>query len=240
MLHSNKRAEDKFIKEYESVLDTFMKTMNALLRGENRNDTERILNYVLRLAGKKKCGEANFKLMHEVYKLDYDTFVHSLNVALISHEIAIWAGLSKEEQELATLCGLFHDVGKLQIDVTILRKPGLLNAEERASIQEHPVKGFELLLKSSTTDMHVRNSVLMHHERYDGSGYPYGLKGEQIDMYARIVAIADVYDAMTADRVYRAAIEPQRVLKKMIKDREVYDPFFFRIFLQHVSKIMAA
>ena len=240
MLHSKKRTGDKFIKEYESVLNAFTNTINELILGDKCNDTEKLLEYVLKLLGKKRCGETSFKLMHEVYNLDYDTFVHSLNVALISHEIAVWAGLPKEEQELATMCGLLHDIGKLQIDSAILKKPGLLTAEERACIQEHPIRGFELLLKSPTSDVHVRNAVLMHHERWDGSGYPYGLKGEQIDKYARIVAIADVYDAMTADRVYRAAIDPQKVLQKMSRDSSVYDSFFFRIFLQHVSEIMAA
>lgn len=241
VLGSGTRVGKKFIMDYKEVLGTFTKTVNGLIcTGSSDSRIEELLSYVTQLIEKRRYGIRSFELLHEVYSLDHDTFVHSLNVALISHEIAGWMGMSKNEQELATLCGLLHDVGKLMVDSNILKKPGMLTPEEREQIQQHPAKGFELLLKSQSVGVHVRNAALMHHERYDGSGYPYGLIGTQIDRYARIVAIADVYDAMTAERIYRSAIAPGDVLRYMKKEYLKYDPEIFSVFLRCAAERVVA
>ena len=131
---------------------------------------------------------------------------------------------------MATACGLFHDIGKLMIPHAIITKPGKLDSHEYAMIQKHPIIGYQLL-QAQNVDDHVRNAALMHHERWDGSGYPMKLSGLDIDPYARLVAIADVYDAMTASRVYRGPLCPFRVIE--IFEQECFDKYdveFFSFF----------
>lgn len=232
---------NSFLNDYKNVLQNFTTTVNSLIceQGKEVLNIKDLLLYVVNLVEKERYASRGFELLHGVYVMDGDTFVHSLNVALISHELAAWLGFSKEEKELATLCGLLHDVGKMQIDSDVLKKPGKLTDDEREIIKQHSIKGFELLLGSEwDIDVHVRETVLQHHERYDGSGYPYGLEGEQIDVFARIVAIADVYDAMTADRVYREAIEPGRVLVQMLSDKDKYDPAIFPVFYERARMLL--
>ena len=106
---------------------------------------------------------------------------------------------------------LLHDIGKISISDDILRKSGKLTESEYAAVQAHPLKGFQLLLKSSQFEP-ISEGVLYHHERIDGSGYPCGLTGEKIPLFARIIAVADVYDAITSDRSYRKAMSIQQAV----------------------------
>ena len=170
----------------------------------------------------------------DVNTLLKNTYTHSLNVALICNILAGWLKLSDEEIELATACGLFHDIGKLLIPYSIISKPGKLSEEEFATIKKHPTLGYQLLL-SQDVDDHVKNAALMHHERSNGSGYPLKLKGNQIDPYARIVAIADVYDAMTAARCYRGPLCPFRVIEMFEAEGfQKYDVSILLPFLENV------
>ena len=135
---------------------------------------------------------------------------------------------------LATACGLFHDIGKMLIPYSIIAKPGRLSEEEFATVKKHPALGYELLL-SQDVDVHVKNAALMHHERSDGSGYPSKLKGNQIDPYARMVAIADVYDAMTAARCYRGPLCPFCVIEMFETEGfQKYDVSILLPFLENV------
>ena len=133
---------------------------------------------------------------------DY-TFQHSVNVAILNGIIGKWMGLTPGELKELFLTGLLHDAGKTQIPLEILNKPARLNKKEMAAVKLHTAKGIALLQKA---DAHVSGGVLAgiahHHERNDGSGYPRGLAAPDIHLYARITAVADVYDAMTSDRVY--------------------------------------
>ena len=139
--------------------------------------------------------------------------------------------------ELATACGLFHDIGKMLIPYSIIAKPGRLSEEEFATVKKHPALGYELL-QSQDVDVHVKNAALMHHERSDGSGYPSKLKGNQIDPYARMVAIADVYDAMTAARCYRGPLCPFCVIEMFETEGfQKYDVSILLPFLENVTII---
>lgn len=174
-------------------------------------------------------------MLQNMREYDDSTYTHSLNVALICNILAGWLKLSDEEVELATACGLFHDIGKLLIPYSIISKPGKLSEEEFATIKKHPTLGYQLLL-SQDVDDHVKNAALMHHERSDGSGYPLKLKGNQIDPYARIVAIADVYDAMTAARCYRGPLCPFRVIEMFEAEGfQKYDVSILLPFLENVA-----
>ena len=173
-------------------------------------------------------------MLHNMREYDDSTYSHSMNVALICNILSTWLHMSQADVELATACGLLHDVGKLLVPQKIITKPSKLSTDEYAEIQKHPISGYRLLLEQNV-DEHVRNAALMHHERNDGSGYPLHLKDSQIDKFACIVAIADVYDAMTAARVYRGPLCPFRVIELYEEEGfQKYNVEILLVFLENV------
>jgi putative nucleotidyltransferase with HDIG domain len=142
---------------------------------------------------------------------DRYTAGHSAAVAVYSRDIAARMALSEEEQQLAHLCGLVHDIGKVGLPPGLLEKAGALTLEERRQMEKHPVIGQRILSKvEDYTD--ISRIVRHHHERVDGYGYPDGLAGDEIPLISRIIAVADAYNAMTSDRPYRDAM-PSRVAR---------------------------
>jgi putative nucleotidyltransferase with HDIG domain len=142
---------------------------------------------------------------------DRYTAGHSAAVAIYSRDIAQRMGLSSETQELAYLCGLVHDIGKIGLSPGLLEKPGALTLEERRQMQEHSAIG-ERILAHVDEYSEIAKIVRHHHERIDGQGYPDGLADEAIPLVSRIIAVADAYNAMTSDRPYRDAM-PSRVAR---------------------------
>ena len=141
--------------------------------------------------------------LHDTY-----TFAHSVNVAILSSLLGVLLKISREEQLKLTLGGLLHDIGKVTVPYEILTKAGHLSDNEWSVMQGHPEAGRQRLKKMFPNDTLLSTIALQHHERFDGSGYPNHLKGEQIHRYGRIVAIADVYDALTSVRPYKRAYTP--------------------------------
>lgn len=149
----------------------------------------------------------------DIKSFDDYTYQHSVNVAVISLIIGIKMNFHK--YELFDLCigALLHDIGKVFIPEEIVNKPANLSDEERKIIEQHTIKGYEYLKGSYDVSVPARIVALQHHERVGGQGYPDGREGERISILAKIVAVADVYDAMTSDRVYRKAMSPNEVLE---------------------------
>lgn len=143
---------------------------------------------------------------------DY-TYQHSVNVAVIA--LIIGMKMNFHKYELFDLCigALLHDIGKVFLPNEILNKPGELTEEERKIVQEHPKNGYDYLKGSYDVSVPARIVALQHHERIGGQGYPEGREGERISILAKIVAVADVYDAMTSTRVYRKALSPNEALE---------------------------
>lgn len=161
---------------------------------------------------------------------------HSARVAKYSQMIAARMGKSVEEQERIYNIALLHDVGKLRVPEDIINKAGKLTDEEFAFIQLHPVAGYNIL-KDISGDDQIALGAKFHHERYDGKGYPNGLAGENIPELARIIAVADSYDAMASNRSYRKAL-PQEVVRKEIEKGigTQFDPEFAKIMLQIIDE----
>jgi putative nucleotidyltransferase with HDIG domain len=139
---------------------------------------------------------------------DRYTAGHSAAVAVFARDIAARMGLSREDQELAHLCGLVHDIGKVGLPPGLLEKPGPLTLAERRLMEEHSTIG-ERILANVNTYSEIARVVRHHHERVDGNGYPDHLVGDAIPVISRILAVADAYDAMTSDRPYRDAMPSQ-------------------------------
>ena len=141
---------------------------------------------------------------------------HSRRVAMYAAEIAKRMHLPENEVQNVYYAGLLHDAGKISIPDAVLNKPGRLTDEEMTAIRNHTVAGGNML-KQMTSLRGVRETALYHHERFDGLGYPEGLKGEQIPLYARIVGVADSYDAMSSNRVYRRHLNKDEIIEEIQK-----------------------
>lgn len=142
---------------------------------------------------------------------DQYTAGHSAAVAIYARDIAKRMGMSEEQQELIHLCGLVHDIGKIGLPAGLLEKPGPLTLEERRQMEQHSEIG-ERILRNVDDYSEIADIVRSHHERIDGMGYPDGLHGDDIPVLARIIGVADAYDAMTSNRPYREAL-PSRVAR---------------------------
>ena len=166
---------------------------------------------------------------------DEYTHGHSSRVALYSRKIAETYGLSAEECDTVYYTALLHDVGKIGVPDHIINKKGRLTEDEYAAIKKHPVIGNQILSTISEYP-YLSIGAHYHHERYDGKGYPDGLKGDEIPMIARIVAVADAYDAMTSKRSYRDAIPQHIVREELAKGMKTqFDPEFARIMIHMID-----
>jgi putative nucleotidyltransferase with HDIG domain len=180
-----------------------------LLYRQQRQDTEALGIANARLA------RANLSfataLVATLDARDKYTAGHSAAVAIYARDIATRMGLGPEDQELAHVCGLVHDVGKIGLTAGLLEKKGALSLEERRQMEQHSVIG-ERILRNVEDYAEIAAIVRHHHERVDGNGYPDRLEGEEIPLLARVIAVADAYNAMTSDRPYRDAM-PSRVAR---------------------------
>ena len=146
-----------------------------------------------------------FELSSVVSRLkryDKSTYEHSINVAILSMLIAEDIGKTQKEVGEIGLTGLLHDIGKYNIPLRILNKPGKLTAEEYETMKTHSLIGYQMVANIDLSS-DIKNGILQHHERLNGSGYPYGLSSSQIHPYARIIAVADVFDALMSKRSYK-------------------------------------
>lgn len=169
---------------------------------------------------------------------DSDTRLHSDRVVDIAMDIGRRCGMSKSELSLLWLSAAFHDVGKIGIPDSVLRKPGVLNVQEWETMKSHVVVGEKIMraIKAPGMDW-VADAVRHHHESFDGSGYPDGLVADEIPLMARIIAIADGYDAMVTERPYHAGLSHDVVIEYMSEEvGDKYDPEIFRQFQATLEK----
>lgn len=152
----------------------------------------------------------------DIKSLDTYTYNHSVNVGILALTIGIAYGLNRNDLYDLTLGCMLHDVGKIFVPNEILNKQGQLNDQEFGIIKEHCEKGFAYLRENTDLGPKVRIVALQHQERYDGSGYPQGLKGNEIHTLSQIASIADVYDALTSDRPYRKALSPHEAIEYLM------------------------
>lgn len=224
----------EFKSDYQLELDQFRSTINNVVEKNMQIDISLLLQQSLKLAELGTNRGNVLAMLQNMRQYDDSTYSHCINVALLANILASWLKFSKEEIELATSCGLMHDIGKLLVPHAILAKPSRLTDQEYEEIQKHAVNGYQLL-RGLDADVHIQNAALMHHERADGSGYPLRLHGSQIDKFARLVAIVDVYDAMTAARVYRGPMCPFRVIEVYEAEGfQKYDVQYLLTFLENV------
>ena len=167
---------------------------------------------------------------------DQYTFSHSVNVCVLSLITGISMKFDEEKLRELGIGAMLHDVGKIRIPSEILNKPESLTAEEFNIVKKHTSYGYELLKKSKVLSTYASYIALTHHERYDGEGYPLGLRGEEIHEFARIVSVADVYDAITSDRIYKKRVNINEAVEYLIgMGDHQFDYSIVRNFIEHIT-----
>jgi putative two-component system response regulator len=176
-----------------------------------------------------------FMLAQAVEEKDSYTEGHLRRLRSYGEQLAVACGLGYNDVRAVRYGGILHDIGKIGVSEAILRKPGTLNAEEMAEIRRHPDIGARIVLQMRFA-REVGPIVLGHHENWDGSGYPNGLRGPDIPIGARIIAIVDAYDAMTTDRPYRKALDMEEAVQRLHRGRgSQFDPDTLDVFLDLVT-----
>ena len=198
-------------------------------------DSEVCLPIVEEVASSLARNPSAFVSLARLKTKDDYTYMHSVAVCGLMVALARHMGLSDAEAREAGLAGLLHDVGKMQMPLEVLNKPGSLTDAEFAVMRSHPERGWEMLKDGAKVPPVALDVCLHHHEKIDGTGYPHKLAGEQISLMARMGAVCDVYDAITSTRPYKAAWDPAGSLQRMAQWKGQFDPIIFQAFVKSVG-----
>ena len=214
-----------------------LKTASRLERIVNQNgnleDMKPLISEIV--DGIIASGDVEINMNHLWGHHEY-TYLHCVNVGILAVSIGIKLNLNRDNLIYLGTAGILHDIGKKYIPVDILDKQGKLSKEEYDLIKQHPVQGFDILADAMELSSVTRVGVLEHHERYDGSGYPRGLKGDEITIFGRILAVADTYDAMTSDRAYRNAFSASETVEYLMgTGDQLYDSHIIDVFIKCVT-----
>ncbi len=224
----------KFQSDYALNISYLKENLQAIANGGNSKSAMEMLEQCEALF-KSKTSLELLDMISNMRNLEDPIYSHSLNVALIARSIGKWLKMSREDINSLTLAGLLHDIGKIQIPEEILNKPGKLTNEEYETIKSHALLG-KKLLNGKGFDARILSAALQHHERSDGSGYPRGLMDDEIDDFACIIGIADVYDAMTSARAHRDPLCSFQVINEFEKDGlNKYRTQYILTFLEHIA-----
>lgn len=237
--YSDRVRSSRQFKEFEKTFiktsEEFKENLNAIVEEGAVIDQRKMIDSITDMIKEDMTTISVFDMLHNMRQYDDFTYMHSMNVALICNVFAKWLHMSQQDIDIVTMGGLLHDIGKLKIPDNIMRKPDKLTPAEYNIIKTHPLQGYNIL-KDRPISENVKQCALMHHERCDGSGYPLGLKAEKINDYAKVVAIADVYDAMTSARIYRGPLCPFKVIGIFeAEGLQKYDSKYILTFLEHIA-----
>lgn len=214
-----------FIQEIDHATHTYRETSNLVRSFMEDVQLGRAINAEMAKKTVSDCVDSilhspdAWLLMSQLKKRDEYTAQHSMNVCILSITLGRQIGLAIEELNNIGLCGMMHDMGKMKIPLDILNKPGKLDDKELAIMQSHATEGGKILMSTQNIYTGTVDVALKHHERLDGEGYPKRLKGQYIPLYTRIVTIADIYDAISSDRVYqkgRTHLETINIMTKIM------------------------
>jgi putative nucleotidyltransferase with HDIG domain len=207
-------------KTQKEVIQTVEKTFKDLKTNENISNsfvlekaTKQFSEVIRSVLEELKGNNDLLTLLSDVMIHDQYIFTHSFNVTLYALAIGIELKLDEKQLEALGLGAILHDVGKMLIPQEVLMKPGKLTMEEYDEVKKHTTNGFNLLRNLPNVPLTAAHCAFQHHERLDGSGYPRGVKGDEIHLFGRILAVADVFDAVTSNRVYRQAMLPHEGLE---------------------------
>ena len=182
--------------------------------------------------------ESESMIVETINLSSYDnyTYTHSINVDILSVILGVALGLRDDELRKLSQAALLHDIGKTCLPIEILNKPGRLTPEEYAEVQKHSLYGYNMLKDNNEISSVTRNAIYSHHENEDGTGYPRHLTSDKIHKFAKIIHIADVYDALTTKRVYKDAMNPADALEYLMANTQsMFDKEMVTTFLQYIA-----
>lgn len=242
---SNRTASEKmkqsdsfkqFYKTFNESLRVTEKVMDDIAFRAAEINSTLIDTMIDRVVNVSNNGIFIFDMLHCMRELDDLTYAHSMSVALICKVFGEWLRLPKSEVDALKMAGFFHDIGKVKVPREILCKKDKLTQSEYEIVKKHTEFGYDIL-KNKNIDQRVIMAALMHHEKCDGSGYPNHLQRDQIDEFAKIVAIADSYEAMTANRCYREALCPFTVIEEFESNAlQHYEPKYILPLMEMIAQ----
>lgn len=207
-----------FVQHYKEYVFLIGEVLKGIAAGDCK-EVEKLTTYITEQIYQNRLeSEYIVQFLHNINEFDNYTYTHCINTAFYSMLIGTWIHLSQEEIYELISASLMHDVGKTKIPNHLLNKNGKLNSDEYDILKNHSLYSYEIIKDIPTFSQEIKNAVLMHHERMDGSGYPYGLKEDDICLYAKIISIADVFDAMTQNRVYKSKVSPFDSFKMFLSE----------------------
>jgi putative nucleotidyltransferase with HDIG domain len=230
-------ADDISLEQAYSRLLTYYKTIYTNVRlGKSLNVSQLSLETLPLF--RKICEDNNIlNYLRRVVVEESYLYKHSVNVGIFAMIMAKWLNLTTVIQDDLAIAGLLHDIGKTKVAPEIINKPSGLSVEEYEQVKQHSIYAYEILTNATGVDPNIVEGILYHHERIDGSGYPEGKTAREIPLYSKILAVADVFDAITANKTYKSKIsvyEAARVLKTESFNK--LEPKITEVFLKNISR----
>jgi len=227
--------DDSFLQSYEKDKSDIKTLLLDLSEGET-GSIEKVLDIANSVYARNEQNMDIINCITQIRNVDEYTYYHCINVSMLAMLIGKWLQLEPIDIHMLVQAGLLHDVGKSLIPGSIIMKPAKLTENEYEKVKKHSQYGYYLTKRLNRFDNRILEAILYHHEREDGSGYPRGLNRDQIPLFAKIVAVADTYDAMTANRVYKPKQTPFKVFDMMQNSCFGYlDPVVLNTFLSNIS-----
>ena len=233
-------AESAFFRELDQAQQIFAQGKPRVLamfneaRMGQRLDLSFTLDLVEQIAGSIAREPSALLSVARLKNHDDYTYLHSMAVCGLMISLGKKLGLEADQLRRVGMAGLLHDVGKAAVPLAILNKPGKLSDDEFAVMREHPIVGAQMLMDADA-GYDLLDVALHHHEKFDGSGYPHGLRGEEITLYARMSSVCDVYDALTSHRPYRKGWTPAEAMHNMLSWRGHFDPAVLHSFVRAIG-----
>lgn len=217
------KREDSYFGELEKASDVHIKAIAAsrslinTIKAGHLPETRMVQSAAEEIVSSLNRNTEAIISLTQLKGYDEYTFTHSVNVGILITATAKMMGFSDEDASFAGMGGLLHDIGKIKIPEYIINKPGILSDSEYEAVKRHTMLGMEMVNSMKSIPDITKKVVLQHHERCDGKGYPFGIRTERIHEIGLVAGAVDVYDALTSDRVYKAAWPPQKALAMLFK-----------------------
>lgn len=228
----NQEIRAEAISGIHQLADNFMNSE----KGVSKKDVEEISETTQKLINSLSSNKDILVNIADIKMYDDYTYHHSLSVAIMAIAIGLELGFNNFMLNELGTAGLMHDIGKVSVPVEIITKPGRLTPDEFEIVKMHPVYAAQHLKERNIVSDNIYKGIIQHHEKIDGSGYPYHLKGKEIHPYARILAVADVYDALTSNRPYRVPNPPNEAIEYIMAGMGTqFDENILRAFLRKVA-----
>lgn len=230
-----KNSYNEYKQKYIKSVEIMKNITDCLIKGEKLEypEIQELSHYIY--FDNKEISSSVLECVAELKSTSDYIYTHSINVAIYSMLIGRWLGLQEAKIKDLIQAGLLHDIGKIKIPSSILNKEGKLLPGEYDVMKTHTILGYEMTKDIDELSHNIKLPVLLHHEREDGSGYPFELKGNKLNLYTKIVAIADVYDAITSSKLYGKKFSPFEAFSKLETGLDCFDTKILLSFIANIA-----